>query len=51
MQSVGLVLIILAVLIMGLCVICCVQIISQQKKELNQLKSPFVYLVPICFCL
>lgn len=38
MQSVGLSLIILAILIIGLCMICSVQIISLQK-ELNQLRS------------
>ena len=55
MQSVGLVLIILAVLIMGLCMNCCVQIISQQKKGIEpaqeSLRLPCSYLLlPLALC-
>lgn len=50
MQSVGLSLIILAILIIGLCMICSVQIISPQI-ELNQLRSACVYLPSACLLL
>lgn len=48
MQSVGLFLIILAILIIGLCMICSVQIISQQKRIEPAEECVYIYLAPIC---
>lgn len=54
MQSVGLVLIILAILIIGLCMTCSVKIISQQKRiepgqEYMHLPSSYL-LLPLALC-
>jgi uncharacterized membrane protein YidH (DUF202 family) len=51
MQSIGLFLIILAILIIGLCVIHSVQIISQQKEAEEHMHLPNSYLcLPPALC-